>query len=201
MSTRRSRPAFRGRWPGLGWLPSARRVLCLGVFLGLGWGLGIASQRIALGLLIATPLILATSLKVYDMSGDLPAVALVVLIFTPPYMLKQYLLGFPDYDEIVLLPPGSPPRRHGSRGHRPVRAQGATNPAEALSAAVPEGPQVATAVSVLPPGGDRRNPRAPVRGHLAGRDADPGRRAGRGLRRAEPVSPGSPLRETSPTTS
>lgn len=128
-------------------------VLCLGVFLGLGWGLGIASQRIALGLLIATPLILATSLKVYDMSGDLPAVALVVLIFTPPYMLKQYLLGFPDYDEIVLLPPGSPPSTSRIKRAPSRPAQGATTPAEALSAAVPEGPQVATAVSVLRPAG------------------------------------------------
>jgi len=129
-------------------------VLCVVAFLGLGWGLGVTGPRIALGLLIATPIVLLTSLKAYEgPHHNVVGVALVVLIVTPPYVLKQYLLGFPDYDEIVLLPPGASSAASRIKGARSRLAQETTNPAEALSAAVSEGPQVATAVSVLRPAG------------------------------------------------
>lgn len=129
-------------------------VLCVVAFLGLGWGLGVTGPRIALGLLIAMPIVLLTSLKAYEgPHHNVVGVALVVLIVTPPYVLKQYLLGFPDYDEIVLLPPGSSSAASRIKGAPSRPAQETTNPAEALSAAGSEGPQVATAVSVLRPAG------------------------------------------------
>lgn len=129
-------------------------VLCIVAFLGLGWGLGVTSPRIALGLLIATPIVLLTSLKAYEgPHHNVLGVGLVVLIVTPPYVLKQYLLGFPDYDEIVLLPPRSSSAASPIEGASPGPAQKTENSAPAPDAMIPDGPQVATAVSVLRPAG------------------------------------------------
>lgn len=128
-------------------------VLCAIVFFGFGWGLGAASHWIALGLIVAIPFVLAASLEAFETSDDLLGVGLVVLLVTPFYVLKQYLLGFPDHDQIVLLPPGSSSPASRIEGASPGPEGKTTNSASALDAMIPDGPQVATAVSVLRPAG------------------------------------------------
>lgn len=102
-----SRPSRIPRTVFTAFVIAARLLFVYGVTFAIFWGcLGIPVNV----LLIVSGIVLVLSALArldldFVVSDGAVGAALILMFMVPVYILKQFVLGFPDHDEIVLTPP------------------------------------------------------------------------------------------------